>query len=33
VGLLWTPDYWGWNNGGYAFNTGYWGRRCASMAA
>ena len=25
VGLLWTPGYWGWNNGLYAFNTGYWG--------
>src|SRR5271156_3754822 len=27
VGLLWTPGYWGWNNGSYVFNTGYWGPR------
>ena len=20
-----TPGYWGWNNGGFAFNNGYWG--------
>ena len=25
VGLLWTPPWWGWNNGAYAFNQGYWG--------
>ena len=25
VGLLWTPGYWGFNNGIYAFNRGYWG--------
>ena len=25
VGLLWTPPYWGWNNGAYVFNSGYWG--------
>src|SRR5205814_9653100 len=25
VGLLWTPPYWGFNNGVYAFNDGYWG--------
>ena len=25
VGLLWTPSWWGWNNGVYAFNQGYWG--------
>ena len=25
VGFLWTPGYWGWGNGGYAFNEGYWG--------
>ena len=25
VGLLWTPAWWGWNNGAYAFNQGYWG--------
>ena len=25
VGLLWTPGYWGWNNGVYAWNGGYWG--------
>jgi hypothetical protein len=25
VGALWTPSYWGWNNGNYAFNQGYWG--------
>jgi hypothetical protein len=24
-GLLWTPGYWGWSNGLYAFNAGYWG--------
>jgi hypothetical protein len=25
VGLLWTPGYWGWGNGGYFFHEGYWG--------
>jgi hypothetical protein len=25
VGLLWTPAYWGWNDGVYAFHAGYWG--------
>ena len=25
VGVLWTPGYWGWSNGVYAFNAGYWG--------
>ena len=25
VGLLWTPGYWGWNDGVYAWNAGYWG--------
>src|SRR4029450_6364298 len=25
VGLLWTPSWWGWNNGAYACNHGYWG--------
>ena len=25
MGLLWTPGYWGFNNGLYAFNRGYWG--------
>ena len=25
VGLLWTPPWWGWNNGAYVFNQGYWG--------
>jgi hypothetical protein len=25
VGLLWTPGYWGWSNGIYLFNVGYWG--------
>ncbi len=24
-GLLWTPGYWGWNNGLYLWNAGYWG--------
>jgi hypothetical protein len=23
--VLWTPGYWGWANGAYAFNEGYWG--------
>jgi len=23
--VLWTPPYWGWGNGGYAFHDGYWG--------
>ena len=25
VGLLWTPGYWGWNDGAYLWNDGYWG--------
>ena len=25
VGLLWTPAWWGFNNGRYGFNPGYWG--------
>src|SRR6202041_2018176 len=25
VGVLWTPPYWGWNNGAYIFYNGYWG--------
>jgi len=25
VGFLWTPGYWGFVNGVYAFNAGYWG--------
>ena len=25
AGVLWTPGYWGWANGVYAFNGGYWG--------
>ena len=25
VGLLWTPPWWGWNNGLSVFNEGYWG--------
>ena len=25
AGLLWTPGYWGWNDGVYAFHEGYWG--------
>ncbi len=25
MGLLWTPPWWGWNNGAYVFNQGYWG--------
>jgi hypothetical protein len=25
VGLLWTPGYWGFVGGVYAFNAGYWG--------
>jgi hypothetical protein len=24
-GALWTPPYWGWDNGFYAFHAGYWG--------
>ena len=24
-GFLWTPGYWGFSNGLYAFNPGYWG--------
>jgi hypothetical protein len=27
VGLLWTPGYWGWNDGVYAWRSGYWGPR------
>jgi hypothetical protein len=23
--MLWTPGYWGWNNGAYMWNDGYWG--------
>ena len=23
-GYLWTPPWWGWNNGAYVFNQGYW---------
>jgi hypothetical protein len=23
--MLWTPGYWGWNNGLYVWNAGYWG--------
>jgi hypothetical protein len=25
VGVLWTPPYWGFVNGVYGFNAGYWG--------
>jgi hypothetical protein len=25
TGALWTPGYWGWVNGRYAFHEGYWG--------
>ena len=25
VGVLWTPGYWGWNDGVYVWNGGYWG--------
>jgi hypothetical protein len=25
VGFLWTPGYWGYSDGLYAFNAGYWG--------
>jgi hypothetical protein len=25
AGVLWTPGYWGWNDGGFQFNDGYWG--------
>jgi hypothetical protein len=25
VGLLWTPGYWGFGGGVYAFHVGYWG--------
>ncbi|MBV9007861.1 MAG: YXWGXW repeat-containing protein [Verrucomicrobia bacterium] len=25
IGLLWTPPYWGFSNGVYVFNQGYWG--------
>ena len=25
VGYLWTPGYWAFDNGGFAFNRGYWG--------
>ena len=24
-GALWTPPYWGWNEGIYVFHPGYWG--------
>ena len=23
--LLWTPGYWGWDDGAYQFHDGYWG--------
>ncbi|HUI84652.1 MAG TPA: adenylate cyclase [Candidatus Binatia bacterium] len=25
LGLLWTPPWWGWENGAYLFHAGYWG--------
>ncbi|MBV8854360.1 MAG: YXWGXW repeat-containing protein, partial [Sinobacteraceae bacterium] len=25
VGYLWTPGYWGWNEGVYLWHAGYWG--------
>jgi hypothetical protein len=25
VGVLWTPGYWGWGDGGYYWHAGYWG--------
>jgi WXXGXW repeat (2 copies) len=25
TGLLWTPPWWGWENGVYLFHAGYWG--------
>ena len=25
VGYLWTPGWWGWDDGDYVFNPGYWG--------
>jgi hypothetical protein len=25
IGLLWTPPWWGWVDGAYVFNAGYWG--------
>jgi len=25
LGALWTPPYWGWNDGHYGFYDGYWG--------
>ena len=25
AGLLWTPGYWGWDDGLYLFHPGYWG--------
>ena len=25
VGVLWTPGYWGFVGGVYAFHVGYWG--------
>jgi len=25
VGLLWTPGYWAFSHGLYAWNAGYWG--------
>jgi hypothetical protein len=24
-GFFWTPGYWGWSNGVFVFNQGYWG--------
>src|SRR3977135_469723 len=24
-GYIWTPGWWGWRGGSYAFNQGYWG--------
>ena len=31
--LLWTPGYWGWNDGVYVFNDGYWGPESVFTAA
>jgi hypothetical protein len=25
VGFLWTPGWWGWNDGGYVWHAGFWG--------
>jgi len=25
IGFLWTPPWWGWNDGGYRWHDGYWG--------